>query len=100
MSIWKSLFGGGNSKAATTPAGPAAREDYNGFMIEATPLEDGGHYLVSGVISKTIDGERKEHRFIRADRCPSLESAAEMSIRKGMQIVDQMGDGVFRQQGG
>jgi hypothetical protein len=95
MSFWKLLFGGGGDKAAGAPAGAVQSIEHEGFLIEATPLKDGDHFLVSGVISKSIGGERKEHCFIRADRCPSVDSAAEMTIRKGRQIVEQMGERMF-----
>lgn len=96
MSFWKSLFGGG--KAATSdPASAAAVKtlEHDGFLIEARPYLEGGQYQVAGTISKEIGGERKEHRFIRADRCVAIEDAAEMSIRKGRQIVEQSGERIF-----
>jgi hypothetical protein len=96
MSFWKSLFGGGKDKGADGSAGPVQSIEHEGFLIEATPLKEGEHFLISGVISKTVGGERKEHRFIRADRCTSLDSAAEMTIRKGRQIIEQMGERMFK----
>lgn len=96
MSFWKSLFGGGKDNAGDAPAGPVQSVQHEGFTIDATPLKEDSHFLICGVISKVVDGERKEHRFIRADRCTSVDSAAEMTIRKGQQIVDQMGERVFR----
>lgn len=96
MSFWNSLFGGGKDKAGSAPAGPVQSIEHEGFLIEATPLQEGGHFLISGVISKTVDGERKEYRFVRADRCTSVDSAAEMTIRKGRQIIEQMGEGMFK----
>lgn len=95
MSIWKSLFGGGKS-ASDVPAGPVRSEDYEGYRIEAAPFRDGDQFLVAGTISKEIDGERKEHKFIRADRCPSIDDAAEMTVRKAKQIIEQSGDRMFQ----
>ena len=95
MSFWKSLFGGGKATSAGVPAAPVRTLEHEGYLIEATPFLDGGQYLVAGTISKEIGGERKQHRFVRADRAPGLEDAAEMSIRKGKQIVEQMGESVF-----
>ncbi len=37
----------------------------------------------------------KEHRFIRADRFSDEEGAADHSLMKGQQIVDQVGERVF-----
>lgn len=43
-----------------------------------------------------IDGEAKEHKFIRADRHASMEDAVTFSLAKGRQIVDEQGDRLFR----
>jgi hypothetical protein len=91
MSFWKSWFGGGSEAA---PA-PAAREDYNGYAIEAAPYSAEGQYQVAGMISKDIDGARKEHKFIRADRFASRDEAASFSVTKAKQIIDQSGDRIF-----
>ena len=37
----------------------------------------------------------KEHRFIRADRYPSLDVATEIALSKARQIIDEQGDGLF-----
>jgi hypothetical protein len=94
MSFWKKLFGGGGSAApAEISSDP---EEYNGFTIRATPFSEGGQYQTCGVITKSIDGEVKEHRFIRADRFPSKDDAIDVSLRKARQIIDQQGDQIFR----
>jgi hypothetical protein len=92
MSFLKSLFGGA---AAARPAAPAAREDYNGYVIEAAPYPEGGQYQLAGVIRKDIDGVAREHRFVRADRFASLEDASQFALLKGRQIIDQNGDRLF-----
>lgn len=96
MSFWKSLFGGAASSKDASSSATARSEEYEGYLIEATPYMENGQYQIAGTISKEIGGERKVHRFVRADRCPGLEDAADMSIRKGKQIVDQVGEGIFR----
>ena len=96
MSFWKSLFGGG--KAAGSAGGPAAPSrtlEHEGYLIEATPYLENGQYQVAGMISKEIGGMRKEHRFVRADRLTTIEDAAEMSVRKAKQIIEQSGDRMF-----
>ncbi len=95
MSFLKSLFGGARSPVAGAPAAPARTEEYEGYLIEAQPYPEGGQFQVAGTISKEIGGERRVHRFVRADRAPSIEDAAEMSLRKGRQIVDQVGERMF-----
>jgi hypothetical protein len=49
----------------------------------------------SGVVSKEVDGVLKEHRFIRADRFAGLDDAVDISIKKGMQLVDEQGERMF-----
>ncbi len=94
MSFWKSLFGGGD----TTPkaAKPGRTEEYNGFLIEAQPYKEGGQYQLAGKITKTIDGSAKEHSFLRADRFSSFEDAESFTFVKAKQIIDQMGDRIFK----
>jgi len=93
MSFWKSLFGG---KGADT-SGPktVGAAEHKGFRIEAQPYAEGGQYQAAGVISKEIDGEVKTHRFVRADRFPTIEDAAEFVLMKGRQIIDQQGTRIF-----
>ncbi len=93
MSFWKRLFGGGESSTSATPAKSL---EYKGFLIEATPFADGGQFQLSGVISKVVEGEKKEHRFIRADKFQSKDDAAEIAISKGQLIIDQSGDRLFQ----
>jgi hypothetical protein len=93
MSFWKKLFGGGSDAAA--PAGVAKSIEHEGFLIEAQPYKEGGQYQTAGVISKTIGGTRKEHRFVRADRFGSIEEAADFALHKGRQIIDQQGERMF-----
>lgn len=95
MSFWKKLFGGGASGAGD--AAPAAKSvEYNGFVIRAAPYKSEGQFQTAGSIEKEIGGERKEHRFIRADRFPSFEDAVEFALAKGRQIVDEQGERMFR----
>ncbi len=83
-------------KARTRPRRRRCSEtEHNGYKIEARPYADGGQYQVAGTVSKMVNGEKKEHRFVRADRFGSLEDAAEVALRKGAQLVDQQGDKIF-----
>jgi len=93
MSFWKALFGARAGGEAAEPAGEAV--EYNGFVIRAAPFKENGRYQTAGVIEKEIAGVRKEHRFIRADSHASYETAAEFSLTKARQIVDQMGERLF-----
>ena len=92
MSFFKNLFGGGSEPAE---AKPAAEESYNGFTIAATPMEEGGQFRLSALITKDVDGELKEHRLIRADLFASKGDAARFAIDKAKQVIDEQGDRLF-----
>jgi hypothetical protein len=92
MSFLKRLFG---QRAESKPAAPAKSVEHKGFVVRAAPFESGGRFQTAGVIEKVIDGERKEHQFIRADSHASMDQAVEFSLTKGCQIIDQVGDHVF-----
>ena len=93
MSFLKKLFGGGSTPKADTT--PFATETHNGFTLHATPYQEQGQWQMCGVIEKEIAGELKSHRFVRADRFASKEDAAQFTMTKARQIVDQSGDTVF-----
>lgn len=90
MSFWKTLFGG--KKAEAVPAGPVKSVEYKGFTIHATPFLEGGQHQLSGLIEKEIDGVMKSHAFIRADRFPAQEEAADFALLKGRQLIDEQGE--------
>ena|SRR3569623_773914 len=94
MSFWKNLFGGGGGAAEPEAA---AGEEYKGFIIRPTPMAVGSEYQLAGVIEKTINGEAKSYKFVRADRMSSRDEAASFALAKGRQIIDEQGDGVFKQ---
>ncbi len=93
MSFFKKLFGLGSGSAAVSPE-PKSIE-HEGYEIIATPYEERGRFQLCGVIAKEIDGERREHRFIRADQFTTLDDAVEMTFFKGRQIIDQSGPRLF-----
>ncbi len=97
MSFLKRLFGGGSAgeAAASGPAAPAKQVEHKGFLISATPYKAEGQYQTCGVVSKEIGGVMKEHKFIRADRFAGLDDAVDISIKKGIQLVDEQGERIF-----
>ncbi len=96
MSFLKSLFGFGSGGTGGKGAAGVAKEvEHAGFHIAAVPYAEQGQYQVAGVISKLVGGEKKEHRFVRADRFASLEEAADFALLKGRQIIDQQGERIF-----
>ena len=97
MSFLKRLFGLGSSEGAGEPEqAKAAKEiEHKGFRVQATPFKQEGQFQTCGVVSKEIDGVVKEHRFVRADRFAGLDDAVDVSIRKGIQLIDEQGDRLF-----
>jgi hypothetical protein len=91
MSFWSALFGRGGA-AAAKPSDPV---DYKGFVIQAAPYKNNGHYQCAGVIAREADGVRKEHRFIRADAYANYEDAVSFTLNKARQIVDLQGERIF-----
>jgi hypothetical protein len=92
MSFFRKLFGLGAGSAA---ASPVKEVEHNGFLVRAAPYAEGGQWQTAGVVAKDIGGERREHRFVRADRFASAEDAADFALRKGKQLVDEQGDRLF-----
>jgi hypothetical protein len=86
------LFG---APAENSGGGVVASETYRDFQIHATPVNEANGWRVTGVIVKTIDGEEKSHRFIRADTCADVDGAAAMTLRKAKQLIDERGDSLF-----
>ena len=96
MSFFKNLFGGGAAKTSDPAAAKAVSEtEYKGYAIAAKPYLEGGQYQVAGTITKAIDGALKEHRFVRADRFAGVEDAAQVTVNKAKQMIDQQGDKIF-----
>jgi hypothetical protein len=93
MSFWKNLFGGGEKAEAAPPPG----EEYKGFTIRPTPMPAGSEFQLAGTIEKTIGGELKTYKFVRADRMSSRDEAASLALAKGRQIIDEQGEKMFAQ---
>ncbi|NGO54033.1 HlyU family transcriptional regulator [Allomesorhizobium camelthorni] len=95
MSFLKRLFGGVDKAADASAPAVARQVEHKGFLVSATPYKADGQYQTCGIVSKEIGGVLKEHKFIRADRFASLDDAVEVSLKKGLQLVDEQGDKVF-----
>ncbi|MBT56007.1 MAG: hypothetical protein CMF72_21740 [Mameliella sp.] len=93
MSLLKRLFGGGG--ADKTPAAPAAAIDYEGYRIIPQPSPEGGQFRIGALIEGEVNGETKSHHLIRADLIRDADEAADASIRKAKQMIDQMGARLF-----
>jgi hypothetical protein len=96
MSWLARLFGTSAADAKSVPSAPTAEIEHHGFIIRAEPYKaEDGQFQTAGTILKEIDGEERRHQFVRADRFPTIESATEMALQKGRQIVEQQGERMF-----
>jgi len=93
MSFWSVLFGRRDApEGAAKAADPVA---YNGYVIRPAPYQSEGQFQTAGTIEKEIDGVRKEHRFVRADRYAGYDDAVNFTVSKARQIIDLQGDRIF-----
>ncbi|MCP4874825.1 MAG: hypothetical protein GY896_05025 [Gammaproteobacteria bacterium] len=90
--LFKSLFGGTSGGAQPKPSEPV---DYNGFTIEAAPINEDGKFRTAGYISGKVDGEIKRIQFIRADQNVDLQAAIDHSMTKARQIIDEQGNNLL-----
>lgn len=92
MSFLKKLFGGGGGGEPKA----AARETYEGFIIEASPMAEGGQYRLRAFILESDEPEARRETVIRADLFASADLAAEYSVSKAKQVIDEQGKTLFR----
>jgi hypothetical protein len=92
MSFFGALFGRGKATPAAKSSDPV---EYKGFIIQAAPYKNNGHYQTAGVIVRDIGGVRKEHRFIRADSYAAYDDAVNFTLNKARQIIDLQGERIF-----
>lgn len=90
MSFWKKLFGG-----AAKEEPPLEPVEHKGFLIRPAPFVEDGQYQTCGIITREIDGEIREHRFVRADRFATREDAVDVTLRKARHLIDEQGDRIF-----
>ncbi len=91
MSLFKRLFGGSSSAKSL----PEPTMEFDGFVVRATPFEEGGQWQLCGVISREVDGATKEYRFVRADRFADRDTAIEMAFHKAKRIIAEQGARMF-----
>jgi hypothetical protein len=94
MSFLKKLFGG-SGPATPAEASVTGETEHKGFTIKAVPFKENGQFQTAGLIEKEIGGTVKSHRFVRADRSPSVEEVTSLALQKGQLMVDQMGESLF-----
>ena len=93
MSFFKKLFGGRSSEPKANEI--VAEEDHKGFHIAASPMREGSQYRLAATITKTVDGEERSHRLIRADVFASQDEAGRFAVAKAKQMIDEQGERIF-----
>ena len=58
--------------------------------------KSGAQWRTEGFIAKELDGDVKEHHFIRADTHSSREDADACAVNKAKRIIDESGERVFK----
>lgn len=94
MSFFKKLFGG----VSADGGGPkvAARETYKDFIIEASPMAEGGQFRLRAFILESDEPDARRETVIRADLFASADLAAGYSVTKAKQVIDEQGAMLFR----
>lgn len=87
-SFFSRLFG----SSKPTAAEPVLHKD---FRIFPAPIKDGSTFRIAARVEKDFGSETKTHQLIRADTRTSMDEAAEASVAKAKQAIDQLGDTIF-----
>lgn len=94
MSFLKRLFGGGAAPSASAEIA-GEPEFYKGFTITPTPRQESGQFRLAAIVEKTVDGETKHHRLVRADLFPIRDTAESAALEKARRMIDEQGDALF-----
>ena len=90
--FFKRLTGGGSSDET---AAEADAVEYSGFRIRPAPYAAEGQFQTAGTIEKNTEAGLKVYKFVRAEKHASKEAAADFSVVKARQIIDEQGERVF-----
>lgn len=90
MGFFSSLFSGKEKQAKHVEP-----VEYKEFLIYQQAIAESGQYRIAGRITKEIDGEIKEHRFIRSDVVSSEQDANDLMLNKAKMFIDQMNGKIF-----
>ncbi|MGF1900481.1 HlyU family transcriptional regulator [Aliivibrio sifiae] len=91
MGLFSRLFGSSPKQEPVIEA-----IEYKTFLIYPNSEADGSQFRIAGKVTKEINGELKEHRFIRSDVISSKNDADELMLRKAKMLIDQMGESIFK----
>lgn len=82
---------------APAEASPVPAVEYNGYRIHPAPyLNNNNSYQTAGTIEKDTPDGVKRHEFVRADTYDNRDDAVAFTTSKAKQLIDQLGDGMFR----
>jgi len=90
VGFFSNLFSSKESKAKQVEP-----VEYKGFLIYQESIAESGQYRIAGRITKEIDGEVREHRFIRSDVVSSETDANDLMLNKAKMFIDQMNGKIF-----
>ncbi len=93
MSFFKKLFGGSEGSGGGAKA--TSRETYKDFIIEASPMAEGGQYRLRAFIVESEAEDARRATVIRADLFASADQATEFAVMKAKQVIDEQGAAVF-----
>ena len=83
--------------AAPAEAPPVPAVEYKGYRIQPAPYRnDNGVYQTAGPIEKDTPDGVKRHEFVRADTYDNRDDAISFTISKAKQVIDQLGDRMFK----
>ncbi|HIF9175839.1 TPA: HlyU family transcriptional regulator [Photobacterium damselae] len=93
MGFFAKIFGLTKSNIGSPEIDPT---EYKGYLIFPEPRSENGQYRIAGRITKEVEGELKDHAFIRSDLLSSKQDAETFMISKAKMFIDQTGDAMFK----
>ncbi|MCP3700662.1 MAG: transcriptional regulator [Aliivibrio sp.] len=90
MGLFSRLFGTSPKKETTIEP-----IEYKSFLIYPNSEQDDSQFRIAGTITKEINGEIKEHRFIRSDVISNKSDADKLMVHKSKMLIDQMNESIF-----
>ncbi len=97
--LWQRLRGTRSSGPAR-PGEIAETERYAGLEVEARPVREGGVWRVAGRVRRGSGEDADTRDFVRADTMADHDQAVQMSLLKARQLVDDLGETLFRRRSG
>lgn len=98
MSFIKRIFGGAPANPGSAGGSVVAQEEYQGHLIEATPMKEGDQWRLAARVSKAFGDDTLTHEVIRADLFGSAQDAARHALSKARQVIDESGDHIYKRE--